>query len=299
MLKNYLLLLLIGCIWGSQFALNHFALQENTEMTISFFRAAFGAFTLAIVLYFYDRKNKEHFGAKEWLSFALIALFETVIPLQLILWAQQEIESSLASILISTVPLWAIALAYLTEKKENKPNWQDGMGVLIGFAGVCLLLADGFQGGFSLVRAMALLLAACCFAIAIVLIKKLLGQHSPIRATRNILLMASLLLLFMAIAQGESLRLHVSPLGLTNLLVLGIVCTGFVWVLYATLIRRAGVAFTSMANYLVPPVGFFLGMLQGEKIDAKRLIALGMILIGLLFKWLWQRIFAKSGKHVK
>ena len=52
-----------------------------------------------------------------------------------ILWAEETLPSSLAALLVWTVPIWMALLGWLIPG-GGRPSWKVGAGLTLGFAGV-------------------------------------------------------------------------------------------------------------------------------------------------------------------
>lgn len=291
--RNYFLLFTISLIWGSQFALNQTLLEVLPSIWIAILRIFLGMTTISFLL-FLGKKEKITYQTKDYLLFILIGFLESALPLNLMLWGQEKITGGTAGILISTVPIWVVLLSSIYQRKII---WLDICTVILGFAGVFILLKDQMQTGFELVRALALLLAACSFATAILCIDHTLSRFPPLTATRNILIGAFItLIIFLPFSNNfsEILNITWSVKIVSVLLTVGIVCTGLVWLAYTQLIQRAGASFTSMANYLMPAIGVLWGFLFfSEVISVSKIFALLMIVFALFLKPLFQKYFSR------
>jgi drug/metabolite transporter (DMT)-like permease len=158
-----------------------------------------GAITLA-VLYGLSR-NKESISEPEkaWKLFIWVGLLEAVVPFILIGYGQQFINSSTASILLGTGPIFTILFVKIFSPSEKLPlsKW---LSILLGFAGLCLLFSPDFSSfalGGSSVGYIALLGASISFSASLLLIKRLLPMSS-ILAMRNVLWIASVVLIPLA-----------------------------------------------------------------------------------------------------
>src|SRR6185436_1277642 len=94
------------------------------------------------------------------------------------------IASGLVALLIATEPLWVVVLNWAITRK--RPNWKVLLGVLIGLAGVALLVSGGFNNGrevsaMSLVAAVVVLLAALAWGAGSVY-----ANRRPIKATTSL-----------------------------------------------------------------------------------------------------------------
>lgn len=291
---NYLLLLGCGLIWGSQYLFNKIALESFSTWMIVAGRVGIGAFTLTSLLLARVEKSKTTRASfwKSFPDFVLIGFLEATLPCLLVAWAQKQLPSSVTAILIGTVPLFATLLEVLLIK-EHTVSLKKVAGIILGFVGVIILVGPGLllthlmdlsSKTFPILPVLAVLAAAGCFSITMLLIKLRLGsKFGPVQSAQGILLGASTtalpLMLWMTLPWKMSSPLFSS---LFSIILLGIFCGGFVYILYVKLIHRAGPSFASTCNYLVPPIGAFLGIVFcGEKMTSNILLALVLILVAL------------------
>lgn len=293
---NYLLLFGAGLIWGSQYLLNKIALEDFSTWTIAAGRVGIGALTLTTLLLARVEKQQPHSPSfwKHFPDFVLIGFLEATLPCLLVAWAQKQLPSSVTAILIGTVPLFATLLEFLFVKNHTI-SFQKMCGILLGFIGVVILVGPGLLLGnllnisakaFPILPVLAVLTAAACFSITMLLIKLRLGfKFGPIRSAQGILLGASTTALPLMLWMTRPWTLfsctpHQSSV--FSIILLGIFCGGLVYILYVRLINRAGPSFASTCNYLVPPIGAFLGIaFCGEKLTSNIIGALILILAAL------------------
>ena len=114
---NYLLLFGAGFIWGSQYILTKFALVSFSTTTIAAGRIGIGALLLTLLVTArVDRPSISKTPSSFWRSlpdFFVIGLLEATLPCILIAWAQLYLASSVAAVIIGTVPLFATVLEAL------------------------------------------------------------------------------------------------------------------------------------------------------------------------------------------
>ncbi len=215
---------------------------------------------------------------------AILALINTALPIFLISWSEQTIDSGLASILNSTVPIWTIILAHLALHDEPLVARKIA-GVLVGFAGVIVLVGFGGSDSGSLIRLgeLAVIVAAIFYATASIFVRRYLSHvpHNPlifITLTFATLITAP----FMIIVEGidESL---IQPKALIAMSWLGIVGTAFAYQIYYRLIAWWGAGRATMVTYTMPVVAILLGIVfLGESITRELVIGGGLILTGVI-----------------
>lgn len=279
MLKNYLTLIAIGLIWGSQFVFQEISLEGFSPVWVGALRAILGALTLIVICKIMGIKG----ASKQWSLFALIGLLEAAIPFVLVPWAQQNLTSSIAAILMGTLPFYALLLSpvFIKGATISKGNT---VSVIVGFSGLLILFSPELSsntGAINLVSSAAIIVAAVCFAIALLLLNRVRDEH-PLIVARNVLCMASIQLLFIAFLTAPITTVKPSASSMFSLIYLGVLCAGVVYYLYMMSIKNAGAVFTSMTNYLVPAVGVLIGvLLADESVQTTTWLALVVILSAL------------------
>lgn len=226
-------------------------------------------------------------------DFVLIGFLEATVPCVFVAWAQIYLASSVAAILIGTVPLFATLLEALFVKGRTI-SFRKSIAVTLGFLGIVILVGPGFfshetstiSGSPLLLPVLAVLTSAFCFALAMLLIQVRLGSTlGPIRTAQGILIGASMTTLPLAVWVTKPwlmISFHPATSALFALIALGIFCGGLVYTLFVMLINRAGPSFASMTNYLVPPIGAFIGIaFSGEKLTMALVCSLAVILFSL------------------
>jgi drug/metabolite transporter (DMT)-like permease len=138
-LKHWIVFILLGLIWSSSFLWIKIGVQEIGPMALVAFRMLFGALTaVGIAVY---QKVKWPRDGKTWGTFAILGPASLAIPIFLISWGEQTIDSAVASILNATVPLFTIVIAHFW-LNDDKITLQKALGLLVGFAGVVVLMSE-------------------------------------------------------------------------------------------------------------------------------------------------------------
>jgi len=287
LLKNYLTLLAIGFIWGSQFIFQDIALVSFSPIWIGATRAAIGAITLVVICKSLGVKR----SSNQWVLFIVIGLLEAAIPFVLVPWGQQDLDSSIAAILMGTLPFYVLLLAPIFVKGATI-NAANSISVIVGFSGLLVLFYPELSSGageINLVSASAIIVAAVCFAIALLLLNRVRDEH-PLIVAQNVLLTASIQLIVIALITAPFEYQVASTTAIFSILYLGTICAGVVYYLYMMCIKNAGSVFTSMTNYIVPAVGVFIGALvTNDSIQTNTWVALLMILCALFINQILSR----------
>src|SRR5262245_28410235 len=163
--QEWALLILLSILWGGSFFFGAVAVKEVGPFTVVLTRVLLAA----ILLYGFIRLSSLQMPSdgRTWAAFFGMGLLNNVIPFSLIFWGQTHIASGLASILNATTPLFTVLVAHILTKNERL-TVSRGLGVVIGFAGVVVMIgADLLAGlGHNLLAQLAILGAAFSYALA-------------------------------------------------------------------------------------------------------------------------------------
>ncbi|WP_150466883.1 DMT family transporter [Francisella sp. SYW-9] len=287
MVRNYILLLSIGVIWGSQFIFQQIAVENIPPVWIGFSRSFIGFITLFVICKYMGLR-----GGRSWFIFGVIGFLEATVPFVLIPWGQQYVDSSITAILIATVPFFATILAPFILKESNL-NIFKLLSVAIGFVGlIVLFFPDLFSVAFNFWGVLAIIVAAASFACSLLFIRKFGGSLHPVVLARNILAMSSIQLFIVGLFFSRGVYIGFSLPSIGAVIFLGVMCAGVVYFLFMKLIHDAGPIFASLTNYLVPAIGVFIGaIIAHEDISINTWVALVIIFIALVVNQISPRKF--------
>lgn len=258
-LKHWLVFILLGAIWSSSFMWIKIAVQEIGPITLVAFRALFGLlFGIAVI---FVQRIPWPRDRQTWLPLLLLGLTNIAIPFFLISWGEQSIYSAVASVLDATVPLFTILIAHYL-LRDDKITLPKVMGLLIGFAGVVVLMSkDLFHASSnSLLGQAAVILASAFYAVSSVYARKT-TEDTPGIIRSAVPLISASATMWLATFLFES-PVQVPQLGITwvALLWLGVFGSGLAFVMAYYLIHEIGPTRTTMVTYLFPLGGVILGV---------------------------------------
>jgi drug/metabolite transporter (DMT)-like permease len=215
-----------------------------------------------------------------WL--VLFAIVEIVLPWLALAQAERGISSSLAGLLIASVPVIVAVLGLATGVvgRISPVRW---LGLFVGLAGVALLAGPNLFGpGTTGARAASVgevLFVALCYATGPLILKAKLADVPPIGQTAASLLVAAVIYAPLAALTWPSAL----PSGKVMAAIggLAVVCTAAAFVIFFALIGEVGPARASVITYINPAVAVLLGVLVlGEHVTPLMLAAFAIILAG-------------------
>jgi len=286
-------LIAVSAIWGSSFLCIAIALDDLAPLEIAAWRLTLAAVLLLAVVRW--RGLVIPLDARSLWLFLAIGALNGAIPFTLIGWGQQSVASSTTAILIATSPFATLALSHLMSDDERF-GWGRLVGLLLGFGGILVLFSDGLGvgqagneaggeaggEGSSLPGMLAIVAAACCYALSAILIRRLPGVPS-LSVVAGTLCAATLLLLpFLLVRHPPWQATPDAPAALA-VLFLAVGPTAVAYVMRTRIVQRNGAVFMSSAGYLIPLFAVLWGWLfLDERPSARVWIALSLVVAGIV-----------------
>jgi drug/metabolite transporter (DMT)-like permease len=276
---------LLAALWGASFLFMHLGAAEFGAVPTAGLRVAFGTLFLLPVFLL----------PGVWLQFRqragailFVGLLNSALPFALYAFAVLHIATGLSAILNATVPLSGAVVAWLWLK--DKPGGLRSLGLLVGFAGVALLVVgkSGFNPdiapaagsmGLTLLAMGACLLATLCYGLAASFTKRHLAGIHPMATAAGSQVGASLVLVLPTLWFWP--QQPVSGTAWWAVIALGLLCTAVAYVLFFRIIEAAGPAKALTVTFLVPVFALLYGVLfLSESITGWTLICGAVILVG-------------------
>lgn len=267
--------LLIGTslIWGSSFLWISVALRDLAPGVIAVVRLLLGAAALSVV-----PAARRPVHRSDWPRILLIAVAGNAGPALLFAVAQQSVDSSVAGMINSGVPLLTLAITVMLTRLA--PGRLQVIGLIVGFGGILAMALPNLSGADAAPLGIGLLLLAITgYAITNNVMVPIQQQYGSLPVvTRSLWVGAVLMVPVGAVGLAES---QATWQAAGAMAILGVAGTGFARSLHASLVGRAGAARASLVAYLIPVVAIVLGVVVlDERVSAVELSGVGLVLTG-------------------
>jgi drug/metabolite transporter (DMT)-like permease len=274
--RSWLLLLVLGAIWGASYLFIKIGLRDLSPSMVAFVRIALAALVLLPVAALQGALRGIRARAG-WL--ALVGAVQVAGPFVLISAGEEEISSSLAGILVASAPLFTALLAIWVDHEERSQGLRLA-GVLVGFAGVALLLGVDLGGsGSALLGGLAVVLASLGYAVGGFLVKHRLAGFAPVGMSAAVMVASAIFLLPPAILTAPQSAPGLGPAAAVT--ALGVLGTGIAFVIFYGLITSIGPARAFLVTYIAPGFAVVYGaLLLSEQVTVGTLAGLALILCG-------------------
>lgn len=281
--KLWAALLALYIVWGS----TYLAIRFAVETLPPFLHGAIRFAASGLILYIWRRAAGEPKPTlSQWKSTAIVGIFLLLGGNGLVSLAEKTIPSSIAALVIATVPFWLVFFENF-RSGGGKPTWLSIFGLVIGFSGVFLLIGPaeitGAQQSLDPLGVTLLLIAPILWAIGSIYGKGADMPSSTLLATGMEMLAGSVALFIVGVGTGElngfsfgdvSMR---SWWGLIYLITFGSL-VGFVS--FGWLLHNAPISLMSTYAYVNPVVAVFLGWLLAGEILNTRIATASTIIVG-------------------
>jgi drug/metabolite transporter (DMT)-like permease len=280
-LNKWFYLAALSFIWGSSFILIKKGLVGLTAIELGSIRIIISAFVLVPFTF----KRLKEITFKQWKWIIISAFVGSFFPAFLFAFAEQEIDSSVASILNSIVPLNTIIIGLvLFGIKSTK---RQIIGVLLGFFGAYQLIISGINLNPDQNYFYSGLVIICSFLYAfnVNIIKKYLQELSAVAIATGhfiVILIPSVIVLLISDFNFEKLQNPQTQTSLFYVTLLAIFGTTLAKILFNKLINISSAVFASSVTYSMLIVSIFWGVMDGENFSINQLFATIIIVIGIL-----------------
>jgi drug/metabolite transporter (DMT)-like permease len=278
--RGWLLFLSLGVIWGVPYLLIKVAVTEVEPSFVVFMRVTIGALVLLPVV-----AARRQFGSLRghWRWVVVFALVELTFTLLALGWAEMRISSSLAALLIASVPIVGAVLARRFGLDDRLTGGRV-VGLAVGFLGVACLVGLDVEGG-NLLAVVALAVTVLGYSLGPIVIEKRLSDVPSLPVVAAALGVNALI--YAPIAWFTHPTQPVSASAWASMIVLGVLCSAVAFVMLFALIAEVGAPRAQVITYINPAVAVVLGVLVlHEPITLGIAIGFPLVLVG---SWLATR----------
>ncbi len=279
--KKWTYLLILSLIWGSSFILIKKALIGFTPMQLGSLRIIVSG--LMLFLAGFNSLKKLTKTNYKWI--AISGLLGTFFPAFLFAYAETEIDSAIASILNSIVPIMTIVFGMALFKILS--SRKQIIGVVVGFIGTVFLITNGasINPDQNYWYALLVIIATLMYAMNINIIKRHL-QNVPAMAIAVgnfavIIIPAFVVLAFSGFFTSEVLQAPEFNMSILYIVLLSLFGTAIAKVFFNKLVQISTPVFASSVTYIMPIVSVSWGLMDGESFSIWQALSAIIILFGV------------------
>ncbi|ELB2786877.1 DMT family transporter [Vibrio alginolyticus] len=274
---SFFRLLCLAAIWGGSFLFMRVAANTFGPAYLIEFRVTFAAVALLLIAVYLKKKLTLTAHTKH---FFIIGLFNSAVPFLLFAYAAQTLNASTLAILNSTAPIWGALVGFAWYRSPLTAK--SVFGMLIGIGGVAVLvgLDTSTIGEEAMLPIAASLMASFSYGIATNYTKN--APQVPAFDNAHGSMWAAVIWV-LPLLPFLPMRAEPSHFEWSSVVTLGVVCTGFAYLLYFRLVSDIGPASALTVTFLVPVFGILWGYLVlDEPVGSNTIIGTILVLSGTM-----------------
>jgi drug/metabolite transporter (DMT)-like permease len=255
---NGLYFLILGVFWSFSFLAIKISVTVLPALLAAFVRVLIAGITLSL-LFLAQRQNLRTPWASLWRLWGVGVLLQG-LPFALLFWGECYVSPALASIINSTVSIWALVFGIVIFRDYSQATWAKMLGLLFGMIGVGCIFMPLLGGGTGqhLMGVIAILVMAMSYGFGALLNQRFCKSSYRVsfqvglwhQHCGSLLFLTIVMLAFGHHTDFEPLfqgfRVWIA------LLYLGVFSTAIAWMIYYRLIVEWGAVRASSVMFFVP-----------------------------------------------
>lgn len=274
-------------VWGTSFILLERVTHVYGPAQIGIWRMFSGAAAVGLCWWFGDRGYRP--SRRDWIVLGCVSLLLTAPPQVVQAYVlHQGFGHSFFGTIVAAVPLMTILVS--VPMLRIWPTQRELVGVLGGLVCLWFLVDEGVDRGMSTAVLTLAMMIPLASALSNTIIKWQVPHVPAAPLTAILLVGAGLALVPLELAPSTLDALHLAAPPATTitaseqtaatvfLLVLGVVGSGISTMVFVWMVLKKGPLFAGMTTYVVPVLALLWGLVDGETITPRQLLAIGGVL---------------------
>lgn len=270
-------------LWGTTYLAIRIGLETLPPMLFGGLRFLTAGVLLFSFVYFWRGMRLPK--GREWLHQIVIGLMLLGVGNGMVVFAEQWVPSGPAALLVATSPFWVVGLERLLRDGERS-SLRAIIGMIVGFGGLCLLIAPNLFGtslnGYYLLGALAIQFGCASWSAGSVYSKHHQTDLPPLMAAAIQMLIAGTALTLLGTSLGEWRALHFSGRSFSAFAYLIVFGSIVAYGSYTYAIQKLPLSIVSMYSYINPVIAVLLGWaVLSESLGWRVIAAMTIILVGV------------------
>lgn len=279
-----LYLLLTALVWGSNYSVIKFVMQEMPSRSFNALRLAVASVAFLLMIGLTRRRESlARLTSRHWLVIALLGIIGQFGYQLLFIEGLERTSVMNASIIIGCTPV-TVSLTSAVMGHERLP-WPHWAGMALSFVGVYFIVTGGAQTGASSLAGDLMMLAAVgCWTVYTVAARPMLNTFSPLLITGLSMAFGTVLFVPFAIDDFRATPWTTVPLvAWVSLVFSSLLALNFAYTSWYHGVRHLGASRTSLYSNVVPAAALIVAMVWlGERLSGMRLVGAAFVFVGVL-----------------
>jgi drug/metabolite transporter (DMT)-like permease len=266
----------IYVVWGSTFLAIAVVVRDLPPfLSMALRHLVAGALLFGWV--WWRRRGRLALGRREWGAAFIFGGLLFLAGHGLLAWAQQDVPSGVAALLVGTIPLWFAILARLAF--GERLGGRALVGLVLGFAGLALLVDPSGEEGAEPLGALAIAFGAFAWAAGSLWSRRLPLPSDTLLSAAMGMLAGGLLLTVVSGFGGEFDDVNVTPEALAAIGYMVVVGSLIGFSAYVWLLKVAPASTVSTYAYVNPVIAVLLGWAFNEELITGRTVIAGAAIV--------------------
>jgi drug/metabolite transporter (DMT)-like permease len=244
----------IYLVWGS----TYLAIRVTDRTMPPLLMSSVRFLIAGTALYAFASRGRARPTLREWRSAAIVGAALLCVGNGGVAWVETRLESGLAALIVAIIPLWfAVMDRAFFGRRLSLPAIA---GLVVGFAGVALLVRPG--GGGPVLPMLALVVTTAAWAGGSLYARGAALPQSPLLSASMQMLAASAFLAVAGLAKGETRAIHADTFSTKPVIAfvyLVLVGSLIAFSAYAWLLKNVRVSVVSTYAFVNPVIAVALG----------------------------------------
>lgn len=274
--RGLILFAALGIAWGIPYLFIKVAVTELDPAMVVLGRSALAAILL-LPLAFFRREVVQ--VVRRWKPMLAYTVVEIIIPWYFLSSAEQRLPSSTAGLLLATVPLVGVGVAFLMGRPErmSRVNW---LGILAGMLGVAALVGLDIAGS-DLIAVGEIAIVVVGYALGPAILSRWMSDLPGVGVVAVSLGATAIVYVPFVLATGAWPTAWPSAAAIWSIVVLAVICSALAFLLMIALVAEIGPVKMTAITYVNPAVAVAAGVLiLGERITVWTVVGFVLVLLG-------------------
>ncbi len=281
--KVYIAIVVSMLFWSFSFIWFKMANVFYKPITIVFLRLVIAVTLLSLFLWLTGSLKRMRIKKEDRRYFLLLGFFEPFLDFLGESFGLTYMSSTAGSVLIATIPVFAIIGAWLLFRE--KLSIKNYLGVALSFVGVIVFILNS-DGSLSFnIKGVLLMLLAVMSAVGYNLtLRRLAGDYNPVFIVniQNIIGLVLFLPLFLLLDLNDFLNTPHSAEAIAPVILLAVFASSGAFILFAWSVRHLGIARSNVFSNCIPVfTAIFAFFLLGEQLTPRNIAGMTMVIAGL------------------
>lgn len=266
----------LGIAWGIPYLFIKVAVSELDPAMVVLSRSALAAILL-LPLAFFRREVLQ--VVRRWKPMLAYTIVEIVLPWYFLSSAEQRLPSSTAGLLLATVPLAGVGIAFAMGRPErlSRLNW---LGIGSGMLGVAALVGLDIAGS-DLIAVAEMAVVVIGYALGPAILARWMSDLPGVGVVAVSLAATAVIYVPFVLFTGAWPTTWPSEAVIASIVVLAVICSALAFLLMVALIAEIGPVKATAITYVNPAVAIIAGVVVlGERVTVWTIVGFVLVLLG-------------------